>query len=238
MMSYRSHRYLIRIKRIFTVRYLHHHISSNHMGFLILDVLANIIKRISKSFPRLLTLGLMQIALFNQLQKTTITLREQFGAPPPDFHFQWYDSPSDITHIVSQQWGPDGCRIYLRATSIRILYVSIYILLLASVLHRSLDKLTWSTKAVPQIALLLAIAEWGEAALWTIGCRSQSMDISILALADLCHQIKTLSIVLAGMSVIVLMVLKSYIMPLTVLARKTKNPKKKNAPASTKAKRA
>jgi hypothetical protein len=206
------------------------------MGILLLEVLSNIIKRISKSFPRLLALGLLQIALFRELQKTTATLHEQFGAPPPDFHFRWYDSPSDITHIVSQKWGQDGCRIYLRATSIRILYISIYILLLASVLQRSLDKLKWSSGAVPQVALLLAISEWSEAALWTMGCQSQSMSITLLALADLCHQIKTLSVLLAGITVVVLMALKSYIMPFTVLARPTKDSKKK-VPTSTKDKR-
>jgi hypothetical protein len=185
-----------------------------------------------------MALGLMQVFLFKELQKTTVTLHEQFGAPPPDFHFRWYDSPTDITDIVSKQWGPDGCRVYLRATSVRILYISIYILLLASVLYRSLDKLKWSTAGVPQVALLLAIAEWGEAALWTIGCQSQSMGITALALADLCHQIKTLSLVLAGITVIVLMILKSYILPLTVLARPTKDSKyKKKVTASTNVKK-
>lgn len=158
-------------------------------------------------------------------------MEEDYGASTPDLHIGFYSSPSEFTDTLST-WGPDGCRAYIRTDLlVRCAYIPTYVTLMGAVFFRSLSKMGWDKAlvVVPQLALAMLMADFGETIIWSLGCSGWTMPLAAVAIADLCHQIKTVSVLVAGTSLVILMVLQSYMMPFLVMAKSANKTSKTTA---------
>jgi hypothetical protein len=74
----------------------------------------------------------------------------------------------------------------------------------------------------------MLLADYGETAILSLACLQvpKPIDLTLVVIADLCNKIKVVTLFIAGATVFVLMVLKSYLMPFSVLA---KQPQRKQA---------
>ena len=191
------------------------------MSSFVLRPLHETLQHISRSFLILLALGLLHFGMFSLLRRFSTQMEADYGASTPDLHLGFYSSASEFTDTLST-WGADGCRAYIRTDLLaRCAYIPTYVALLCAVLYRSLSKMGWdfSLDVVPQVALAMLVADFGETAIWTFGCCGWTMSLPAVAVADLCHQIKTVTILVTGTSLVILMVLQSYMMPFLVLAK-------------------
>ena len=191
--------------------------------------LRDVLQRVSTSPVLLLSAGLLQVGTFALLRHLSSQMEHDYGAPTPDLHIGFYESPSDFTDTLST-WGPDGCRSYLRLDlMVRCAYIPTYVTLLNAVLYRSTSKMGWDSYlfVVPQLAAAMLLADFGETAIWAFGCCGWNIPLVAIAMADLCHQVKTVAILMGASSLVVLMVLKSYMMPFLVMAKQSKKTKAK-----------
>ena len=205
------------------------------MSSSILRPLHDVLEHVSRNSILLLSAGLLQFGLLALLRRFSTRMENDYGASTPDLYIGFYASPSDFTDTLST-WGPDGCRAYIRSDlPVRCAYIVTYVTLLNSVLYRSLSKLGWDAAlfVVPQLAMAMLLADFGEAAIWTLGCCGWNMSLVAIAMADLCHQVKTISVVIGASAVVILMVLKSYMMPFLVMAKTTKKKTKTTKSGNT-----
>jgi hypothetical protein len=193
------------------------------MSSFFLRPLRDALQRVSNSLVLLLSAGLLQIGIFALLRWFSTQMERDYGAPTPDLHVGFYESPSDFTDTLST-WGPDGCRAYLRLDLlVRCVYIPTYVTLLNAVLYRSISKIGGDAYVfvVPQLAVAMLLADFGETAIWAFGCCGWNLPLVAIVMADLCHKVKTVSILMGAGSLVVLMVLKSYMMPFLVMAKQT-----------------
>ena len=220
-------------------------ISNHNMSSIILQPITNLIELIANHVLILLTLGLVWFGTFRFLQQFSISMEHKYGAPTPDLDIGLYPSSTHLTDTI-EKWDSEGCQAYTRSVHLFLrccLYIPSYVTLISAVLVRSLSKLGWDQylPVVSQLAALILLSDLGEAVVWIVGCSSPITSLTIVALADLCHQVKVVALAVAGISIFTIMILQSYLMPLLVISKASKKkitiPKKQSEKATAKKRR-
>jgi len=147
-------------------------------------------------------------------------LLEEFGSKAPSDSTGGY-TPQEFKEIVVDKWGEKGCTFYLNVAVYKFLNFFALSTLLSSVLWRMLSKRDWDTSSyAAQLLFALMLSSSIEIAVECLAC-SKSLDepfpLALIAVADLCHKVKMLSLFIATFGIIVLVIIQTYLWPVFMM---------------------
>jgi hypothetical protein len=226
------------------------------LPLLLLGPVADRLEQIANSVKLLVAVALLCGGVYSLLHHCSSKLEETYGAKSPESSFFGYASTTkseqeQLANILNT-WGIEGCNVYLNSAVIRFFYIPSYVTLLSAILCRSVSKAgvifaAWDDhkdtilrSVIPQLALAMLVADYGETAILSLACLQfpKPIDLTLVVIADLCNKVKVVTLVIAGATVVVLMMLKSYLMPFLVLAKQPKQRQPKTAAITEKSKNA
>lgn len=215
------------------------------LSSLLLNPIADRLEQVARNVKLLVAVALLCGGVYSLLLNCSTKLEETYGAKSPESSFFGYASATkseqeELASIINT-WGIEGCNVYLNSAIIRFFYIPSYVTLLSAILCRSVSKAgmifaAWDDhkdtilrSVIPQLALAMLLADYGETAILSLACLQvpKPIDLTLVVIADLCNKIKVVTLFIAGATVFILMVLKSYLMPFLVLAKQ--NPQQRQA---------
>lgn len=220
---------------------------ASSLSNLILKPLSSMLEHVADNFSVLVSVAFVQFGVYGVMSRQLQKLEDDFGAKSPENLFGY---SQDELYATLDQWGVEGCSVFLNAALYKFVFIPLYVTLLSAVLWRSLKKADWGDAArnmVPQLFVAILLADYGDTVIHFCACLqlpTERLSAGAISFGDLCSKVKLVSIFVVGTMIVIGLVVKAYLWPFLVMSPKgntgasTKSYKKKTTTTAGKTKEA
>lgn len=203
---------------------------------LVLKPLSSMLEHVADNFSILVSVAFVQFGVYGVMSRQLQKLEDDFGAKSPENLFGY---SQDELYATIDQWGVEGCSVFLNAALYKFVYIPLYVTLLSAVLWRSLKKADWGDAGkdmVPQLFVAILFCDYGDTVIHFCACLqmpTSRLSTGAISFGDLCSKVKLVSLFVVATMIVIGLVVKAYLWPFLVMAPKgntgasTKSYKKK-----------